>query len=181
METFWLFDTYSTQVMKDCAEYLKLLKTIGAPEVCFRKKRRQVLWVKSYFRKRHLKVLHFIFILFSSLWWESLMLDCLLSPCNSKLCWPPGFSSIVTFKKKICSKWMVNQKSFWVKVNLMYWTWLKKMCKCRGKSPVTPKGVCQHRHFKWPFPSVILHLQINSIDLISKIQMVNSVQATEIR
>lgn len=57
----------------------------------------------------------------------------------------------------------------------------KKMWKCRGKSPVTPKGVCQHRRFKWPFPSVILHLQINSIDLISKIQMVNSVQATEIR
>lgn len=37
MENFWLFDTYSTQV-KDWTENLKLLKTIGAPEVCFRKK-----------------------------------------------------------------------------------------------------------------------------------------------
>lgn len=39
METFWLFDTYSTQVIKDWAENLKLLKTIGASEVCFRKKK----------------------------------------------------------------------------------------------------------------------------------------------
>lgn len=126
METFWLFDTYSTQVMKDCAEYLKLLKTIGVPEVCFRKKEDRCSELSGILERhtwRFCVLFLFCFLHCDESPWCLTVSFLLATPSFVGLL---GSQALWLLKKKICSKWMVNQKSFWVKVNLMYWTWLKK-------------------------------------------------------